>query len=87
MEFKIHAKKRQVCLTEEPLLKISRCAMAESRRVELKGECSLSFKPRKSRPAGKRILVGPEKVHNPFFILGVPWQGSCYNRCETIVSS
>lgn len=69
MGLKIHAKKRQVCLTEEPLLKINRCAMAESRRVKQKGMCSVSFKPW-NRPTGKRILVGPEKGHNLFFTLG-----------------
>lgn len=71
MKLKIHAKKRLVCLTEVPLLKIYGCIMAESRRVELKGECSVSFEPRKSRPPGKKILVGPGKVRNPFFTLGI----------------
>lgn len=71
VKLKIPGKKRQVCLTEVPLLKINGCTMAESRRVELKGESTVSFEPWKSRPADKRILVGPGEVHNPFVTLGM----------------
>lgn len=71
VEVQIQAKRRQVCPTEESLLKMKRSAMAAGRRIELKEEYCLSFKPQMSRPAGKRIPVVPQNVPNPF-ILGVP---------------
>lgn len=65
VELQIQAKRRQVCPTEESLLKMNKCAMADGRRIELKEEYSVSFKPQKSRPAGKRIPCGTTKCPQP----------------------